>query len=290
MCLNSGGIVVAVKLFSDVTYLERLQIPVLTARSIISNRYKKGQNLSHCHFLKSYISIMSMYNSAGLPAQDMSAQYPQQAIMSMYNSAGLQAQDMSAQYPQQVVYAHQPDQQAILGPGQTIYNQAVPTQVQTGMVPYDNSPDKYRPRRHGLRNRPVAPPPYRKEKSTVRKVVEGVAIGVAGTLVLSEIEKHRHKTRSSGSTSQLQQSSTTGAGDSPGMNEIIDGALAVGGVALALYEKNKKRRRSGSESSHEDGDPRFTTLIEGALATAGAVALAYHEKDKKSKRTGHRRR
>ena len=175
----------------------------------------------------------------------------------------------------QVMYANQPNQQAMLYPGQT----------QTGMVSYDrhndNPPDQSGPRRSPrLRNRPEATPPYKKQKSTTRKVVEGVLIGVAGTVVLSEFEKHSRKSK---------QPKAISGGDGLGMNKVIEGGLAAGAIALALYEKNKKHRGSGSVSPNKGGleDPRVKTLVEGALATAAAVALAYHENGKKSR--GERR-
>lgn len=186
-----------------------------------------------------------------------------------YNSLGQLVQSQPQQ--PQVVYTNHPNQH--LDPGQT----------QTGMVPYDrhnNSPDLSGPRRSPrFRDRPEATPPYKKRKSTTRKVIEGVLIGVAGTVILSEVEKHSGKSK---------RPKAIGSGDGPGMDEVIEGGLAAGAVALALYEKNRKSRGAGSVSAQKGGleDPRMKTFVEGALATAAAVALAYHENGK-SKGTEH---
>ena len=195
-----------------------------------------------------------------------------------YNSLGQLVQvmpDYAQPQQPQVMYTNHPNQ--YLDPGQT----------QTGMVPYDrhndNSPDQSGPRRSTrLRDRPQATPPYKKRKSTTRKVIEGVLIGVAGTFVLSEVEKHSRKS---------ERPKATGGGDGPGMNEIIEGGLAAGAIGLALYEKNRKGRGADSVSPHKGGlgDPRLKTFVEGALATAAAVALTYRENGK-SKGTGHEER
>jgi hypothetical protein len=194
-----------------------------------------------------------------------------------YNSLGqlVQSTPVMPDYAQpqqpQGMYSNHPNQQAMLDPRQT----------QTGMVSYnhhnDNSPYPSGPRRSPrLHNHPEATPPYRKRKSTTRKVIEGVLIGVAGIAVLSEVEKHSRKPR---------RPKAIGDADGLGMNDVMEGGLAAGAVALALYEKNRKRQGSGSGSPHKGGleDPRLKTLVEGALATAAAVALAYHENSKKSK-------
>lgn len=71
-----------------------------------------------------------------------------------------------------------------------------------------------------------------------------------------------------------------------GLNEVVEGGLAAGAVALALYEKNRNKGKgqqpAGSLQPQNASleDPRVKTLVEGALATAAAVALAFHENSK----------
>src|SRR5271163_1044441 len=74
-------------------------------------------------------------------------------------------------------------------PNQQVMPPTYPAQTQTRAEPYNShSPDQYGARRSPrLHNRIEATPPYTKRKSTTRKVAEGVLIGVAGTVVLSEI-------------------------------------------------------------------------------------------------------
>jgi hypothetical protein len=243
-----------------------------------------------------------------------------------YNSAGqlVQSGQIIPPYPHepQAMYANQqsmpvypgqrtqPNQQAMsVYPGQTTYR-GMPGETQTGLAPYnhrnDYPPDQHGPRRSPrLHTRPEPTPPYSKKKSTTRKVVEGVVIGVAGTVILSEIEKRNRKTPRSGSNTGTgggggnvnsnngvdsngggnNNGSPSGNGSGLGLNEVVECGLAAGAVALALYEKNRKRQGPpGSEQPHNAslGDPRMKTLVEGALATAAAVALAYHENGKQS--------
>jgi hypothetical protein len=195
-----------------------------------------------------------------------------------YNSEGQLVQSVPP-YPQpppqpQVVdaTAYYPNQQH--GPNLD------PGQMQTGMDNY--SPAQSGPRRSPrLSNRAEATPPYRKRKSMTRKLVEGVLIGAAGTAVLSEIDNHRRKSTRSSTTRTTTATSTDGAGGGMEMNELIEGGLAAGAIALALYEKNRKGKETGSQSQNSGrGDPRMKTLVEGALATAAAVALAFHENNK----------
>ena len=121
----------------------------------------------------------------------------------------------------------------------------------------------------------------------MRKVVEGVLVGCAGSAVSSHLDKNKHNTRSSGSASQNQHHTD---GVDPVITEIVEGALATaGGVGLAHHERSKHSHRSGSALSDEAGDPRVKALVEGAIATVGAVGLAHHEKNNPPKRAGHRR-
>ena len=243
--------------------------------------------------------IMSLYyNSAGQLVQSgqVIPPYPHQPQATYANQ-----QSMSA-YPGQTAY---PNQQAMsVYPGQTTYG-GMHGETQTGLVPYDgrneNTPDQYGPRRSPrLHTRPEATPPYRKKKSMTRKVVEGVVIGVAGTVLLSEIDKRNHKTpRSDSSTANGQINSMSGGNNMSGgnsndrgnhkgigLNEVVEGGLAAGAVALALYEKNRNKGKgqqpAGSLQPQNASleDPRVKTLVEGALATAAAVALAFHENSK----------
>ena len=249
------------------------------------------------------------YNSAGQLVQSgqVIPPYPHQPQDTYANQ-----QSMSV-YPGQTAY---PNQQAIsVYPGQTTYG-GMPGQTQTGLAPYDGrneyTPDQYGPRRSPrLHTRPEATPPYRKKKSTTRKVVEGVIIGVAGTVLLSEIDKRNHKTpRSDSNTATGQINSNSGGINSNGqgnnmsggnsngrgnhkgigLNEVVEGGLAAGAVALALYEKNRKKGQGPAGSLQPQNasleDPRVKTLVEGALATAAAVALAFHENSKLGE-TGH---
>jgi len=120
----------------------------------------------------------------------------------------------------------------------------------------------------------------------MRKVVEGVLGGCAGSVVSSHLDK-KHNTRSSGSASRDQH--PTGGVD-PVITEIVEGVLATaGGVGLAHHEKSKRSHQSGSALSDKAGDPRVKALMEGAIATVGAVAVAHHEKKNPPKRAGHRR-
>jgi hypothetical protein len=198
------------------------------------------------------------YNSEGQLVQNVPP-YPQPPPQP-------QVMDATAYYPNQ---QHGPN----LDPGQ----------MQTGMDNY--SPAQSGPRRSPrLSNRAEATPPYRKRKSMTRKLVEGVLIGAAGTAVLSEIEDHRRKSTRSSTTRTTTATSTDGGGGGGGMemNELIEGGLAAGAIALALYEKNRKGKETGSQSHNSGvGDPRMKTLVEGALATAAAVALAFHENSNK---------
>ena len=238
------------------------------------------------------------YNSAGQLVQSSQVipPYPHQPQATYANQ-----QSMSG-YPGQTAH---PNQQAMsVYPGQTTYG-GIPGQTQAGLVPYDGRNDytteQYGPRRSPrLHTRPEATPPYRKKKSTTRRVVEGVIIGVAGTVVLSEIEKHNLKTPRSDSNTATGRFNSNSVGNNSvgnnsvgnsngggnhsgiGMNEVVEGGLAAGAVALALYEKNRKRQGpAGSEQPRNASeDPRVKTLVEGALATAAAVALAFHENSK----------
>jgi hypothetical protein len=199
-------------------------------------------------------------------------------IMSLYyNSEGQLVQSVPP-YPQPLPQPQVMDTTSY--PNQQSRVNLDPGQMQTG---YDNySPAQSGPRRSPrLGNRAEATPPYRKRKSTTRKVVEGVLIGAAGTAVLSEIENHRRKSTRS---STKAATSTSGGGGNMDMNELIEGGLAAGAIALALYEKNRKAKETGLPSEHKSvGDPRMKTLVEGALATAAAVALAFHENSNKAK-------
>jgi hypothetical protein len=260
-----------------------------------------------------FSNIMSLYyNSAGQLVQSSQVipPYPQEPQATYANQ-----QSMSG-YPGQTAH---PNQQAMsMYPGQTTYG-GMPEQTQTGLVPYDGrndyTTDQYGPRRSPrLHTRPEATPPYRKKKSTTRKVVEGVVIGVAGTVLLSEIEKRNHKTPRSDSNTATGGINSNSAGYNNGgnysggnnnggnsnascgnhkgfgLNEVVEGGLAAGAVALALYEKNRKKGQGPSGSIQPQNasleDPRVKTLVEGALATAAAVAMAFHENSKAGE-TGH---
>ena len=214
-------------------------------------------------------------------------------------------------YPQQeqVVYANQqpmgiypgqtnhPTQQTMsVYPGQTTYG-GMSVQTQPELAPSDqrnNYPsDQYGPRRSSRLHNRTETSPYKKKKSTTRKVVEGVVIGVAGTAILSQIEKHNAKTqqtKATGTRTGGVNSNNGGKSSGIGVDEVIECSLAAGAVALALYEKNKgKTQGSGSVAPHNAGlgDPSVKTLVEGVLATAAAVALSFHEKDKQSIENGH---
>jgi hypothetical protein len=250
-----------------------------------------------------FLNIMSLYyNSAGQLVQSSQVipPYPHQPQATYANQ-----QSMSV-YPGQTAY---PNEQAMsVYPGQTTYGGMQAGETQTGLAPYDGrneyTSDQYAgPRRSPrLHTRPEATPPYRKKKSTTRKVVEGVIIGVAGTVLLSEIDKRNHKTpRSDSNTATGNINSNSGGynsgGDNSGgnsndrgnhkgigLNEVVEGGLAAGAVALALYEKNRKKGQAPAGSIQPQNasleDPRVKTLVEGALATAAAVALAFHENSK----------
>jgi hypothetical protein len=193
-----------------------------------------------------------------------------------YNSDGQLVQFVQSMPPYPQPLPQGPVMDATAYPNQ---QPTPPGQMQTGLDNY--SPGQSGPRRsHRLRNRAEATPPYRERKSMTRKVAEGVLIGAAGTVVLSEIEKHRRTTPRS-STSTSSDGGDGGGGGGMGMNELIEGGLAAGAIALALYEKNRKGKETGSQSHNSGvGDPRMKTLVEGALATAAAVALAFHENNK----------
>jgi len=169
-----------------------------------------------------------------------------------YNSNGQLVQSLQVLPP----YPLDPQGQSpVIDPNQYAMSAVDPGQAtQVGLEPSNHSPDQYGPRRSSrLRNRTEAVAPYnKKRKSTTRKVVEGVLIGVAGTVVLSEIERRRNRKTPppsgiTGTPSTTATPTTPGGGGSGvSINELVEGGLGAGAIGLALYEKNKIGKENGS--------------------------------------------